>query len=602
MLNNEVMPKRNCVVFDDSTPGTRVTVPMKRCQRSSYVKIRVPKANELKAFFAVNPHLLHWTADALIDGSIRAKKVALRGQAHDAWPHIGDKMLDRIIKSGSIAGMRDEVPLSGFDAEAEDEIDDCEGCKARMHAPVRRNTPKPVQIKPGDVAVDIQMFKCKQVGSGATYGTVFVLLWWCLPWYESHGSEKGGFEMAVDKARIKMLRLQKVDLREGRIFDGQQASKSVHLESEDGGAFNHMYSDYDSVIKNYKTSAALRQANIDQTYSAPNAHNRNPAENYMRIVKEGALAMQALAALPDSLAGRCWEHAALMQGLTLPRRRHSVRHKDITPWQAFTGQQPRWKDIRGLVMGMMRWGYRERDTRPQLGLDARHDGWGFWVGREIVSRSHLVYDPYSKQLIKYASVSGSPNVLLVQGRDGGTEPFICGWRSCERQDTARRTTIGISWLLSSDHSCCGRSSLLHIEMRCDMEGKDRKQLRKHCWWVMLDESAMLVLEELQTALKKTEGEKDGGAPEEKASVDGAGGAPERRISGRASRPPVDATSWRSDTWADVVQKMNRARVYRDVKRQRTEVKDGELEIIMRTLTGRGVSRGCTTPERARHFE
>ena len=100
---------------------------------------------------------------------------------------------------------------------------------------------------------------------------------------------------------------------------------------------------------------------------------------------------------------------------------------------------------------------------------------------------------------------------------------------------------------------------------------------------MLDESAMLMLEELQTALKKTEGKKDGGAPEEKASVDGVGGAPERRISGRASRPPVDATSWRSDTWADVVQKMNRARVYRDVKRQRTEVKDGELEIIMRTL-------------------
>ena len=294
VLDNEVMPKRNCVVFDDSTPGTRVTVPMKRWQRSSYVKIRVPKANELKAFLAVNPHLLHWTADALIDGSIRAKKVALRGQAHDAWPYIGDKMLDRIIKSGSIAGMQDEVPLSGFDAEAEDEIDDCEGCKARMHAPVRRNTPKPVQIKPGDVAVDIQMFKCKQVGSGATYGTVFVLLWWCLPWYESHGSEKGGFEMTVDKVRIKMLRLQKVDLREGRIFDGQQASKSVHLESEDGEVFDHMYSDYDSVIKNYKTSAALRQANIDQTYSAPNAHNRNPAENYMRIVKEGALAMQAL--------------------------------------------------------------------------------------------------------------------------------------------------------------------------------------------------------------------------------------------------------------------------------------------------------------------
>ena len=135
-----------------------------------------------------------------------------------------------------------------------------------------------------------------------------------------------------------------------------------------------------------------------------------------------------------------------MQGLTLPRRRHSVQHKNITPWQAFTGQQPRWKDIRGLVMGMMRWGYRERDTRPQLGLDARHDGWGFWVGREIVSWSHLVYDPYSKQLIKYASVSGSPNVLLVQGRDGGTEPFAAG-------DHARGKTLH-GERPSEYHGCC----------------------------------------------------------------------------------------------------------------------------------------------------
>ena len=172
VLDNEVMPKRGCLVFDQSTPEMRVRVPMRRWRRSSFVKIRVPTERELKAFLDVNPHLIHWTADALIDGSIRAKKVTLRGQAHDAWPHIGDKMLDRIIRSGSIAGMQDEVPLSGFDAAAEDEIGDCEGCKARMHAPVRRNTPKPVQIQQGDVAVDIQQFNCKQVGSGASYGTL----------------------------------------------------------------------------------------------------------------------------------------------------------------------------------------------------------------------------------------------------------------------------------------------------------------------------------------------------------------------------------------------------------------------------------------------
>ena len=147
--------------------------------------------------------------------------------------------------------------------------------------------------------------------------------------------------MTVDKVRVKMMRLQQVNLTGGRIFDGRQNSKSVVLEDEEGQVFNHMYSDYDSVIKNYETCAALRSEGIDQSYSTPHAHNRNPAENYMRTVKEGALAMQALAALPDSLTEKCWEHAALMQGLTMPRRRHSESHKNMTPWQAFTGQQPR---------------------------------------------------------------------------------------------------------------------------------------------------------------------------------------------------------------------------------------------------------------------
>ena len=88
VLDNEVMPKRGCLVFDQSTPEMRVKVPMRRWRRSSFVKIRVPTERELKAFLDVNPHLIHWTADALIDGSIRAKKVTLRGQAHDGLGHI----------------------------------------------------------------------------------------------------------------------------------------------------------------------------------------------------------------------------------------------------------------------------------------------------------------------------------------------------------------------------------------------------------------------------------------------------------------------------------------------------------------------------------
>jgi hypothetical protein len=73
-----------------------------------------------------------------------------------------------------------------------------------------------------------------------------------LPWYESHGSEKGGFAMTVDKVRVKMMRLQQVDLKGGRIFDGKTATESVDLEDESaatdsvdledesGEVFNHM--------------------------------------------------------------------------------------------------------------------------------------------------------------------------------------------------------------------------------------------------------------------------------------------------------------------------------------------------------------------------
>ena len=70
-----------------------------------------------------------------------------------------------------------EVPLSGVDPVADEEIHDCEGCKARMHAPARRNSVKPRPVRSGDLAIDIQQFPCKQVGTTALYGTVAVLLY-----------------------------------------------------------------------------------------------------------------------------------------------------------------------------------------------------------------------------------------------------------------------------------------------------------------------------------------------------------------------------------------------------------------------------------------
>jgi hypothetical protein len=164
------------------------------------------------------------------------------------------------------------------------------------------------------------------------------------------------------------------------------------------------------VIKGFETARALRAQNMDQSFSAPHAHHRNPAENYMRKVKDSAIAMQCLAGLPNSLMEACWAHSTFLHGLTLPRNRCDFRHKNVTPIEAFTGQKPRWKDIEGFVIGMICWGYLFGPQRPQLGHGARHDRWGFYVGREAESWAHLLYDPYSMMMHKYAYISGNPNV------------------------------------------------------------------------------------------------------------------------------------------------------------------------------------------------
>jgi hypothetical protein len=163
----------------------------------------------------------------------------------------------------------------------------------------------------------------------------------------------------------------------------------TELEIGDEAVFNyHLFSDSDSVIKAFHAQKKAMAMDVDQTFSAACCacvHNRNPTENYMRVAKESALAMQAMVGLPDSLVERCYTHAAEMCGLTLPKKVYHPSFRNITPVQAFTGQRPRWTDIQGFVMGMQCWYLREKETRPQMGIAARHNGWGFWVGRDAES-------------------------------------------------------------------------------------------------------------------------------------------------------------------------------------------------------------------------
>jgi hypothetical protein len=182
VLDNEVYAARNCILFDQSDADQCIRVPMKRWRRAAFLKIRVPTAIEVKTFIVANPHLVHWTVDELVKGILRFKKVSMRGQAHDALPHVGDSTLDRMIRCGAIEGMAAVVPLSGVDELVDAEIADCEGCKAKMHAPARRNSKKPMLVGPGDLAVDIQQFPCKQVGTGSLFGTLGAMLYtigWC---------------------------------------------------------------------------------------------------------------------------------------------------------------------------------------------------------------------------------------------------------------------------------------------------------------------------------------------------------------------------------------------------------------------------------------
>jgi hypothetical protein len=244
LLDNEVQSKSGHIIFNQSNVETQVEVPMLRHDRASCVKVRPPTPQELDVFMKSNPQLHDWTVEAMMEGTINLKKLTVRGRAHDALPHLGNAQMDRL---SMIEGMRGAVPLSGQDLKADEEIHDCEGCKAKQPAPARRNSKKPTPVEPGDVAVDIQQYPVKQVGTTALYGTVSVLLYYALPLYETHGSEKRGFEDTMEAIRVCANRLQRIDIRKGRIFCSLGAGdETVDLEDAEGNDFNHVISDHDS--------------------------------------------------------------------------------------------------------------------------------------------------------------------------------------------------------------------------------------------------------------------------------------------------------------------------------------------------------------------
>jgi hypothetical protein len=348
-LDNEVSDHEECITFDKSVLPKRVKVPMMRFNGGSYVKARPPAEDETERFLDANPHMRHWAVRALIDGLIRCSKVSLGGIAHDSLPHLGRDSMNRLIRANAIDGI-DKVPPMGSDPVALEEIDNCEGCKAKMSAPVMRNRLKPLVVEPTDCAVDISVYPCKQVKTAAMYGSLFALMYFALPFYVSHGVRKDGFEQSFDTVRVRMLNAQKLDLAKGRIFTHGPTGV---LQPQPGDVFTKLHSDYDSVIVAFDVRKHMFAQDVEVVPSAPNAHHRNPAENYMCKVKHSAMAMQCLAGLPDFLMEVCWQYAAVLWGLALPRKRHHPDHEGKTPIQCFTGVKPKWKHVEGKVIGMI---------------------------------------------------------------------------------------------------------------------------------------------------------------------------------------------------------------------------------------------------------
>jgi hypothetical protein len=99
------------------------------------------------------------------------------------------------------------IPLSGIDQGADDEINTCDGRhKGRMRAKNHRSNRRSSPPKPCDITLDFQQFPCKQVGTGAVYGMVSVLLYSNFPMYTAIGAshDTDAFSTAFGKTRCQL--------------------------------------------------------------------------------------------------------------------------------------------------------------------------------------------------------------------------------------------------------------------------------------------------------------------------------------------------------------------------------------------------------------
>ena len=248
-------------------------------------------------YLEANPAMRHWTFEKIMTGATMSNKVTLRGQLHDALVHASSWGMDRLIKAGAMTGI-EVVPLANADEIADHEIENCDGCKAKMTEKAHASTIKPYEIQKNDAALDFQEFSCPQVGTNAKYGFVLAMLYFCFPVYCSVGPHHTAeeFVKSFEKATVKLNHQQKVDLRDGRFGIGQ------------------VITDFDSVLRAKGTREHLAHENICQRFSTPYAHWQNPAENYMKKSKDGMLALLNNAGLPDSLQEVCFNHSTYLQG------------------------------------------------------------------------------------------------------------------------------------------------------------------------------------------------------------------------------------------------------------------------------------------------
>ena len=96
-------------------------------------------------------------------------------------------------------------------------------------------------------------------------------------------------------------------------------------------------------------------------------------------------------------------------GLQLPRKRHNIAHKNKTPREIVTGKRMPFKDIKGMAIGMICWGHEHKDIRPTASSPKARQG--FWAGFDPLSSAHLIYLPFTHQLLVCPTVSGGASTF-----------------------------------------------------------------------------------------------------------------------------------------------------------------------------------------------